>query len=233
MDDDKTILKIAKRAIDDGRKEDARSLLIPVMKRDVPEAFVLASNIAKNQEHALKLLQHALALDPDNVRIKEHLISLAKIYKKQNTKMVGELVGDSPTVSDDLIDETAMLFKKYGWQIVGQRKGYAQFIRKSRLTITSAFLLALVFNFFGVLLLVAIHTFSEKDHVFIEADGDILTVSSPERDSQIAYPEQSLLFLEKTRSITISKALFVSIPGVIINSLIVVLYTNVLSAYTF
>lgn len=224
MDDDKTILEIARRAIADGRKEDAQSLLKPLMKRDVAEAFVLASNVAKSQEHALKLLQHALGLDPDNTRIKEHLLSLARLYRKQNIKTVGELVSDSPTLTDEMVNETVELFKKYGWELVGQRKGYAQFMRKPKLSNSTSLIVGFAFSIIGILIILA-YMFSSKDHVFIEADGNAIKLSHEKDDIIIDYPEQSLIWLEKHRSISLGRGILLSLIGAMLSSPLFILIT--------
>lgn len=226
--DDKTILDIAKRAIEAGRESEARSLLHPLMKRDVTEAYFLATKVAKNQEQALIFINRAMLLDPDNHRIQTRLLELQKIYDAQNKKTVGEMATDSPTVDSHKIEETVELFEDYGWQVVGRRSGYAQFMRKSGMTASTAFICGLFLNVIGVIFALTIYLLSESRHMFIELDNDSIRLSRMGDEIFIDYPEQSLVFLEKTKVLSLQQALIYVLIGVLISTTILAfIYINI------
>lgn len=221
MNDDKTILEIAKRAINDNRQDEARSLLNPLLKRNVTEAFYLASKVATTQEQALKFLRHALTLDPDNTGVRNQLFKLEMLYENKGIVTLANLVDNPQLMPDKKIEETVALFEKYGWDIVAQRENYAQFIRKPTLSIKTAFFSGLIFHIVGMVWLILIFLTLNKVHASVETNGNDLVLTTPKGELGITYPEQTIVFLERTQGKTLFPSLISNFIGVLIATIII------------
>lgn len=219
MTDDKQILEIAKRAIEDGRKEDAKYLLRPLMKRNNTDAYILATKLASSQEQALNIMRAALQIDPDNARVQKRLEELTAIYKGDESKPLGELVNDSPTVGSKHLAETVELFQQYRWEVVSHRSNYAQFMRARGISAIAAFLLGLFMNVAGFIWLIFIYGFSEKEHSSISAIGNQLHLDYENDEVDFYYPEQFVVFLEEKNTSSFLAAMFYCFLGAIPSSI--------------
>jgi hypothetical protein len=221
MHDDSKILELVQIAIDEGRIEDARTLLRPLMERNVIEAFYHASRVAYTQEQALEFLRYALLLEPENELVRKQVETLEQVYTGQNNAIVpvpAELPASKTAASR--IKKTSSLFNLHGWQIISQDAELAHLVRRQSMSAVSAFVIGLFFNIPGLLILLAILLTGEKLHIFIEADEDDILLSSNKGNQIISHPQQAIIMIEKFRGVRFWQGMAFGFLGFLFSSII-------------
>ena len=225
MNDDARIIDIVKSAIENNRIDEARSLLRPLMKRNVTEAFYLASRVAYTQEQALQFLRYALELDPDNRQVSDALGELETLYANQTNLVIAD-PDAAPPVSTNIkakVEKTVALFKRYGWQVIIQEDDNAQFMRRDTMSAVNAFVLGLGLHLFGVILTIILLLSAQRLHSFIEADDDELFLSSTKGDMLLHRPQQAVIFLDKHNGVSMFQGILWAMIGMLITTAIIAL----------
>ncbi|MEM9952102.1 MAG: hypothetical protein AAF846_10900 [Chloroflexota bacterium] len=225
MTDDEKILALVQSSIDNNRVEEARSLLRPLMQRNVTEAFILASRVAYTQEQALEFLRYALELEPDNTQVRSSLEQLESLYANQTTLA---LPVNTPSANSsntkDRIDQTVALFRKYGWEVIIQEDDNAQFSRRDTMSAMSAFVLGLGLHIAGVLIVIASLLSSKRVHAFVEADAQDLFLTSSRGEMLLHRPQQAIIFLDKTRGVAIWRGVIYAMLGMLVMTVFLSLF---------
>lgn len=224
MTDDTRIIAMIKTAIENNRIDEARSLLRPLMQRNVTEAFYLASRVAYTQEQALEFLRYALELDPDNVQVQESLASLESLYANQTNLTIADpnIVPVAISVKEK-VDKTVNLFKHYGWQIIIQEDDNAQFMRRHSMSAVNAFVLGLGLHLLGVILTIGLFLSGERLHAFVEADDDDLFLSSTKGEMLLHRPQQAVIFLDKHSGVSMLRGVLWAIIGMLVTTAVIAL----------
>jgi|GEM_PF-5183692 len=225
MNDDARILELIRSSIDDNRIEEARSLLRPLMERNVVEAFYLASKVAYTQEQALEFLRYALELDPDNTIAREALTKLETLYTNQSNQ-TGLTIADPGRVAvsapvKEKVQNVVALFEDYGWKTVIQGDDNAQFARRQTMSALNAFFLGLLFHVPGLILTLVLILTGKRLHAFIEADEDDIVLSTSTGDMLLHRPRQAVIFLDKTSGVNLVRGLALAALGVLLGSLVI------------
>ncbi|GAB5494266.1 MAG: hypothetical protein Phog2KO_44810 [Phototrophicaceae bacterium] len=226
VNDDQEILEQIKLAIEENNIDRARSLLRPLMERNVVDAFYFASRVAYTQEQALEFLRYALQLDPDNSTVRDSLTELETLYKTQTSLVITD--PNAVPVSDDIkakIDKTVGLFRQYHWDVIVQEDNHAQLVRRQTMSDLNAFVLGLGLHLFGLFLTGCLLATSDKMHVFIEADENDILLSSSKGDMLLRRPEQAIIFLDKTRGTTFGRGVLFALAGLTITTIAYFLLT--------
>ena len=222
IDDDAQTLEEIKIAIEDNNIDKARSLLRPLMERNIVEAFYFASRVAYTQEQALEFLRYALQLDPKNTRVRASLDNLEALYKTQTQNSLVISDPNVPLASNDVkekVEKTLSLFRQYHWQVISHDNDHAQLWRRQTMTGINAFVLGIGLHVIGFILTGVLLATADKMHVFIEADEDVILLTTSKGNTIINRPEQAVIFLDKTRGTTFWRGLFLAFAGVLVTTL--------------
>lgn len=220
INDDIQTLEQIKSAIDEDNIDKARSLLRPLMERNVVEAFYFASRVAYTQEQALEFLRYALQLDPNNTRVRASLDNLETLYKTQTNLVITD--PHAPVISNrvkERIEATIGLFRQYHWRVISQDADHAQLWRRQTMTGINAFILGLGLHLPGLILTAILLLTADKMHVFIEADDDAILLTTSKGNTLINRPEQSIIFLDKTRGTTLWRGILLAFAGVLLTTI--------------
>ena len=224
MHSDSKVLELAGTAIEEGRIEDARTLLRPLMERNVVESFFYASRVAYTQEQALEFLRYALLLDPDNDVVKQQLSALEQVYEARPTAIIAS--PETETVpTDNRMKKTVQLFKKHGWKILSRDEKIAHLIRRRSTSAISCFIMGLSLNIVGLVLLLIILLTGEKIHVFIEVDDNDILLTSSKGEQFISHPQQAIIMIEKYGGVRFWQGMLIGLIGFVISSVVLVYLT--------
>lgn len=224
MTDTAEQLQLIEEAINNNNTEEARQLLRPLMEENVVEAFYYASRVAYTQEQSLEFLEYALQLEPNNTLVRERLKQLQQLYDNQSALIIAEPPAyQAQTRIQEKITTAVDLFKSYGWQVVLQEDDHAQLKRRQTMSAFNAFILGLMLHLFGFVLVIILIISANIMHVFIEADEDDLLLTTSKGDTLLTRPEQSIIFLDKTRGINLWQGLLWAGLGVIIATIMLLL----------
>lgn len=223
MQSDSKVLELARLAIEEGRIEDARTLLRPLMERNIVESYFYASRVAYTQEQALEFLRYALLLEPSNEAVKQQLSALEEVYEGRPMAIIASPETE-PSPADNRVKKTALLFKKHGWKIISREEKLAHLMRRRGTSAISCFLMGLTMNIVGLVLLLVIFLTSEKIHVFIEADDDDILLTSSKGEQFISHPQQAIIMIEKYGGLRLWQGMLLGLVGFLIGSIVLVFF---------
>jgi hypothetical protein len=220
MHTDSKVLELSQIAIEEGRIEDARTLLRPLMERNVVESYFYASRVAYTQEQALEFLRYALLLEPENEAVKKQLTELEQVYEGNRPLAIVPSPEAEPVPSDNRIKKTVSLFKKHGWTLISREAKLAHLMRRRSTSAMSCFVMGLALNIVGLVLLVYILLSGEKIHVFVEVDEDDILLTSSKGEQFISHPQQAIIMIEKYGGVRFWQGMLFGFIGFAISSIV-------------
>ncbi len=161
-------LIIIKNALNNGDKEYAREMLKEKLaKTPTADAWYLASVAATNHTQRSQFLQKALDLDPFHEQASSTLERLNKESSRESQSIKPK--SNSRSI---MLAEAVTVFTQNDWELKLQVNDMVQMEKRKPVNSFAAFLVIVIFNFIGALIVVAGIATSKREKVTLQLEED-------------------------------------------------------------